>query len=147
MNADTPVPGRDDIAAEHRWDLSPLFETDEEWESLFKEIEEQIPHYASFRGRMGESFAVFFEALRFDLELSRKLDRLYTYAHLRSDEDTANQRNLSLYGRASNLHTCMAELSSFMTPETQAVPDEVMKEYGIKRGERRGGWYDTEAAK
>ncbi|HDP80329.1 MAG TPA: oligoendopeptidase F [Spirochaetes bacterium] len=129
MNADAAVPRRDEIAPGHRWDLSPLFKTDEEWETLFKKIEEEMPSYASYRGRLGESFEIFFEALRFDLELSRELDRLYTYAHLRSDEDTANQRNLSLYGRASNLHTRMAELSSFITPEVQAVPDGVMKDY------------------
>lgn len=136
MKAENVIPPRSDTAPEHRWDLTPLFNNDEEWEALFKDIEEEIPRYASYRGRLGESFEVFFEALRFDLDVSRKLDRLYTYAHLRSDEDTADQRYLSLYGRASNLHVRTAELSSYMTPEIQDLPDAVLKSY-LAHGEMK----------
>jgi len=121
------IPERSEIPEAHRWDLAPLFDNDDEWERLFGELEKRIEGYTAFRGRLGESLAVFKEALEFDLALSRELERLYTYAHLKSDEDKTNQRYMGLYGRAMNLYNRASELSSFMTPEIQALPDDTAR--------------------
>ncbi len=123
------IPERSEIPEAHRWDLGPLFENDDEWERLFGELEKRIEGYTAYRGRLGESLAVFKEALEFDLSLSRELERLYTYAHLKSDEDKTNQRYMGLYGRAMNLYNRASELSSFMTPEIQALPDDTARAY------------------
>ena len=129
MRKEISIPDRGDIGREHQWDLSPLFRSDEEWTALFTQLEERMSGYARFRGRLNESVKTFKEALDFDLEVSRALERLYTYAHLRSDEDKTNQRYLDMHGRAANLHTRIAELSSFMTPEIHALPEERIKGY------------------
>jgi oligoendopeptidase F len=121
------IPLRNSIPAEHRWDLAPLFTSDEAWESLFSEIERSLPRYDSYRGRLAVSADLFREAVGFDLDTSRKLEKLYTYAHLKSDEDKTNQHYLGLYQRAMNLHTRASELSSFMTPEIQSIPDGVIE--------------------
>ena len=121
------IPERSEIPEAHRWDLAPLFDNDDEWERLFGELEKRIEGYTAFRGRLGESLAVFKEALEFDLALSRELERLYTYAHLKSDEDKTNQRYMGLYGRAMNLYNRASELSSFMTPEIQSLPDDTAR--------------------
>lgn len=123
------IPERGEIHETHRWDLGPLFENDDEWERLFGELEKRIEGYTAYRGRLGESLAVFKEALEFDLSLSRELERLYTYAHLKSDEDKTNQRYMGLYGRAMNLYNRASELSSFMTPEIQSLPDDTSRAY------------------
>jgi oligoendopeptidase F len=117
------IPERNAIPKAHRWDLSPLFSSDEEWESLYADIEKEIARYASFRGRLAESAALFGEAIEFDLEVSRKLERLFTYSHMKSDEDKANQHYLGYHQRALSLNTRASELSSFMTPEIQSIPD------------------------
>lgn len=123
------IPERSEIPSEHRWDLGALFENDDEWERLFGELEKRIEGYTAYRGRLGESRAVFKEALEFDLMLSRGLERLYTYAHLKSDEDKTNQRYMGLYGRAMNLYNRASELSSYMTPEIQSLPDDTARAY------------------
>jgi len=123
------IPARSEIPENDRWDLAPLFQTDDAWESLFSEIEGLLPRYESYRGRLSESAALFREAVEFDLDTSRSLEKLFTYAHLKSDEDKANQRYLGLYQRAMSLYTRASELSSFITPEIQSVPVEVMERY------------------
>jgi oligoendopeptidase F len=120
------IPERKDIDPAHQWDLAPLFSQDSQWESLYADIEARIEGYKAYRGRLHESLDLFKEAVDFDLALSRDLERLYTYAHLRSDEDKSNQQYLALYQRAMNLYTRMAEAASFMTPEIQSIADEVM---------------------
>ncbi len=118
------IPRRDEIGPGEKWDLTPLFGTDEEWEALYGEVESQSGQYESYRGRMGESPELFKETIEFDLEMSRKLDRLYTYAHLKNDEDKTNQQYTGVYQRAINLYMRISELSSFITPEIQSLPEE-----------------------
>ena len=120
------IPERADIPQSHRWDLAPLFSSDERWEELYAEIEKELPRYDSFRGRLGKSAADLKEAIEFDLALMRKVEKLYTYAHLKSDEDKSNQRYLGLYQRAMNLYTRASEVSSWLSPEIQSVPDDAM---------------------
>jgi oligoendopeptidase F len=54
---------------------------------------------------------------------------LYTYAHLKSDQDRSNQFYLGLHERARNVFTRASEMASFMTPEIQSLPDEVVSRY------------------
>jgi len=123
------IPERKNIPEEHRWNLTPLFESDSVWETMFLEIESEFESYNSFRGRLHESVNVFREAIEFHLDITRKIDRIYTYAHLKSDEDKSNQFYLGLHQRAISLFTRASELSSFLTPEIQSLSDGVVKRY------------------
>ncbi len=120
---------RNNIPKEHQWDLTPLFASDAGWEKLFTDLEKRIEGYEKYRGRMGESLDIFREAFEFDLAAGRDLERLYVYAHLKSDEDTGNQHYLGLYQRISSLYTRLSEISSYMSPEIQALPDETLKSF------------------
>ena len=123
------TPKRGEMQKKDCWDLSPLFADEAEWEAIFAEIENSINHYNTLKGTLHESLEKFRAAVEFDTDISRKLDRLYTYAHLKSDEDKSDQHNLSLYERSLNLYTRCSELSSFMTPEIQLIPDDAMTLY------------------
>ncbi|MGB5748147.1 MAG: oligoendopeptidase F [Desulfobacterales bacterium] len=120
---------RKEVPDEDKWVLIPLFESDEAWESLFSEIEKKLESYDDYRGRLKESVRVFKEAIEFHLGLTRKIERLYTFAHLKSDEDKSNQFYLGLHQRALNVYTRASEMASFMTPEIQSMSDEVVSRY------------------
>ena len=123
------IPERSEIAAEHKWDLTPLFENNDEWESTFKALEAELSAYDNYRGRLKESVALFKEAVEFHLDFTRKLERVYTYAHLKSDEDKSDQHYLGLHQKALNLHTRASEAASYMTPEIQAIADATLELY------------------
>ncbi len=123
------IPDRTRIPEGHKWDLAPLYPSDQAWESHYAEVEKELPRYESFRGRLAESAALLREAVEFDLDVSRNLEKLFTFAHLRSDEDKSNQHYLGFHQRAMNLYTRASELSSFMTPEIQAIPDDRITGY------------------
>jgi oligoendopeptidase F len=72
---------------------------------------------------------LFKEAVEFHLGFTRRLERVYTYAHLKSDEDKANQHYLGLHQKALNLYTRASEAASYMTPEIQAIADDVLAQY------------------
>jgi len=123
------IPARKDIPAEHKWDLSGLFESDKSWKNLFSAIDKDLVSYDRYRGHLKDSPSIFKEAIEFHLELTRKLERVYTYAHLKSDEDKSDQHYLGLFQSALNLFTRASEAASFMTPEIQAIADDVMNRY------------------
>ena len=123
------VPNRSEMIPEYCWDLSPLFASIEEWEDLYAELDKAIEGYASFRGRLGESAEILRDAIEFDLSVSRRIDRLFTFAHLKSDEDRGDPKNTALFQRALSLHRKAREHASFLTPEIQAVPEETMRSF------------------
>ena len=126
---DKMIPQRDQTPREHKWDLTPLFESDKKWESMFVEVEKQLSSYQRYLGRLKDSVLNLKEAIEFHLRLSRQIETLYTYAHLKSDEDKSNQLYLGLQQRALNLLTRSGEMSSFMTPEIQSIPDEIINRF------------------
>ena len=114
------IPARKNIPDDDKWDLRPLLQNDEEWEGLFGHVEQKLESYAKFKGHLKDSLAVFKDAIENHLSITREVDRLYTYAHLKSDEDKSNQFYLGMHQRALNLSTRASELSSFLTPEIQS---------------------------
>ncbi|HPX92391.1 MAG TPA: oligoendopeptidase F, partial [Spirochaetota bacterium] len=123
------IPARNEIKNEYKWDLTPMFKDDQQWDSLYKELESKIEEYEKFKGRLAKSFDAFKAAIEFDLNLSRQLEKLYTYAHLKSDEDKSNQTYLAMYQKSVNLYTRISEASSFIVPEIQSIDPEVMSKY------------------
>jgi oligoendopeptidase F len=117
------------VAKEHKWVLTPLFESDQDWDALFSDVEKELERYTAYRGRLKEAVRLFKEAIEFHLFLSRRIERLYTYAQLKSDQDKSNQVYSGMHQRARNLYTRASEAASFMTPEIQSIPDNVVNRY------------------
>lgn len=123
------IPERKDIPENHRWNLSQMFTSDEEWNLFYSEVEKKLPVYETYRGKIGESAETLAEAIKFTLETGRTIEKLYVYAHLKNDEDKSNQEHLGMYQRAIALYTQAAELASFFTPEIQKIDDERISQF------------------
>ncbi len=125
----TEIPERKDIKPGDMWDLSPLFADDNEWDRLYASLENRIGEYDSFNGRMSLSLEQFRNTIEFDIAVSRDLEKLYTYAHLKSDEEKSNQFYLAMYQKSVNLYTRISEASSFITPEIQSIDETLVRTY------------------
>ena len=91
-DADAPVktvPKRSEVAVGDTWDLSKLFVDDKSWEEAFTAWQKTLDGYAAFRGHLGDSAEKLAECITFDLDLSRKGERLGVYAQLKTCEDQA----------------------------------------------------------
>ena len=123
------LPARNELAEADKWNLTPLFPSDSAWEALFGEVQEQIGQYAQFRGRLGDSAEALLGALDFHLGLTRRLERLHTYAHLRNDEDRSNGFYLGLFQRALGLQTRALEACCFISPEIMQLPADLLADF------------------
>jgi oligoendopeptidase F len=86
-------------------------------------LQEQFPRYAEYKGKIGRSSTELRDCLEFDKELSLRVERLHHYASLRMSEDSSNAENLKRESELQNLLTKVAEASSWLSPEIQAIDD------------------------
>ena len=81
---------RSELAPETCWDLTQIYKTDEEWEEAFRGLDDLFAAHQAFRGHLADSAETLKRALETGDELGLRLETLYSYAHLKSDEDLAN---------------------------------------------------------
>ncbi|MGD6833853.1 oligoendopeptidase F [Sutcliffiella halmapala] len=120
---------RKDISAEDTWRLEDIFSSDEAWEKEFQEVKGMIGKIQDFKGKLSESAENLYEALQYQDSISSRLGKLYTYAHMRYDQDTTNSFYQGLNDRATNLYTQVASALSFVVPEILTMKEEEIAKF------------------
>ena len=109
------------------WDLTPLYKDADAWQSDFERLPAAAEAFAAYRGRLAESPAVLAEAYAAGDAFSRLEEKLYCYAHLRSDENTADNANRARLDELTGLLARLSPLESWFEPELMAIDDETMQ--------------------
>ncbi|MEZ7170479.1 oligoendopeptidase F [Sporosarcina sp. OR05] len=120
---------RDQVKVEETWRLEDIFETDEAWEQAFKEIETLSEKAPSFKGTLADSPEALYDALAYRDNLYEKIGKLYTYAHLKSDQDTTNSFYQAMESRAKSLVIKVSTALSYLTPELLTIPEEELNQF------------------
>ncbi|MDD5826819.1 MAG: oligoendopeptidase F [Bacilli bacterium] len=107
---------RNAIDEKYKWDLTQIFKSTEEFEECYKKAETLIEDFKKYENIMGENAKKFYETINTYYEISRVLDKLYTYTSLLSDTDTSNNTYQSLKIKVSNLLDKWSKASFFITP-------------------------------
>ena len=107
---------RNTIDEKYKWDLTQIFKSTEEFEACYKKAENLIEDFKKYENIMGENAKKFYETINTYYEISRVLDKLYTYTSLLSDTDTSNNTYQSLKIKVSNLLDKWSKASFFVTP-------------------------------
>ncbi len=123
------IPKRSEVLKENTWATEDIFESDAAWEKAFEEAQAYLPKIASFAGKLGQSAANLYEYFIFDEEVELALTKLYSYAHLNSDTDTANAAYQSMVGRCRSFFVGIGAASAYATPELIGIDDETMERF------------------
>ena len=127
MEAIEELKTRDTIPVNDTWDLDALYASSELWQADFQSLESQMPQYASFQGTLGESVEKLKACLEFDMEFSRTLEKVHTFAHLRNDEDKTNNLHQGNYEKVTRLLTQYQQARSYINSEIMEIPDATMQ--------------------
>lgn len=111
------LPKREEVPKKLTWELETIFETDELWEKEFEKLQQEIPKITNYQGKLGESADTLYELFTFQDEISERLGKLYTYAHMRYDQDTTNAFYQAMNQKAEILLTQASSTMSFIVPE------------------------------
>ena len=120
------LPKRSDLPVEQTWDLTPLYKTGAAWEKDFKKLRALVRDFNQYKGKLSDP-QMLYEAFRASDKLSLAVEKLYTFAHLRSDEDTGNSENRARVDRISALSSEIGGETAWFEPELSALPEEQFK--------------------
>lgn len=120
---------RSELPQEFTWDLSRIFSTDNAWEKELKKVQTLEKEILKFQGKLQDSSKTLAELIQKEDELGRFIDKLYVYAHLRSDEDKTSAAAQSLLGKIQSIATQVRAALSWIEPEILSIPDKKMQTF------------------
>jgi len=123
------LPKRSEVKVEDTWRLEDIFATDELWESELVDAKALIPAAKTYQGKLSDSAEALYAALQSRDETGQRLGKLFTYASMRHDQDTANSTHQSQKARVTTLYTEFGAAYSFMTPEILAIDEEKLANF------------------
>ncbi len=123
------LPKRSEVATEYTWNLESIYPTDAEWEADFARLAGSLPEVQSFQSKLGESGSSLLAAFTARDNAYELLGKLYVYAHMRLDEDTANGTYQALNDRVTTLYNQLNTASAYFTPEILSIPQERIEEF------------------
>ncbi|SDJ88440.1 oligoendopeptidase F [Paenibacillus sp. OK060] len=114
---------RSEVPTEQTWKLEDLFADQKAWDQEYEEVSSLTKKASEFKGKLNKP-----ETLKscFELEdeISLKTERLFVYARMHQDEDTANPTYQNLSQKAQKLSVQVGEALSYVTPEILSLPDD-----------------------
>lgn len=125
----TTVLKRNEVPEHLTWNLNSIFPTLDRWEDAFRAIEKLNEEAGKFQGKLSEKAETLVEALNFRNDLLQKIEALYTYAHLLSDQDTAESLAQALQSRARSLYSKVASALSYYETELLEADEAVLKSF------------------
>lgn len=129
MSETTQLPNREELSENLTWDLTKIFVNDQEFDEKYQELSEELTQAEKYKGTLANGATAFLNALEFVLDVYRKIEVLYVYAHLKNDQDTANTTYQALHSRAGSLMAKVGESVSWLEPEVLQLSDETIWSY------------------
>ena len=113
---------RGKIPDRYKWDLTPLYPTDQAWRAAKERAQASIPQLAQFKGKLGSSAGTLADALDRMFETSKALSRLSTYAGLLADQDTRDSAHHGMEQEMTQVWASFESETSYVVPEILRIP-------------------------
>ncbi|MGV3488189.1 MAG: oligoendopeptidase F [Tuberibacillus sp.] len=123
------LPTREQVDEKEKWDLEAIYPSVDDWEKDFNAVKELIPQVTSYKGKLGESSETLSQMLKKQDELTMTLNKLFAYAHMKADENTANSTYQALNDRVRGLAATVGSQLSFVVPEILSINESTLNQY------------------
>ena len=120
---------RCEIEDKYKWDLTKIYKDEKEWQKDFDDVKEKILKVLEYKDSFLSNGKKLYEYLKYDEEVSRKLEKIYYYAHLNYDANTLDEKYKVMTNKVSDLFTKYNELSSFVVPEILKLDEEKLNTF------------------
>ena len=120
---------RAEIPQEFTWDLESIFTQNEDWERDFQALQQRLPTLEALQGTLAKSGQALLNVLQLRDEIYEALERLYTYASMRKDEDTTNSNYLGMADRAMQLFVRTSTVAAYIEPEILALSQQELEQF------------------
>jgi oligoendopeptidase F len=129
------VPERSTIEKKYLWATENIFPDKQAWEKELADVEKAMEGISKFKGALGKGPAELLGALTLRDEVEPRLERIFVYASLLSDQDTRSSDEQGMEMRARSLGVKYGTQTSWFEPELTAVPFEKIESW-MKENEK-----------
>lgn len=88
---------RNEIKEDFKWDLSRIYESDNEFYADYEETKKLVSKLPQYKGMFLENLNLFLEFMKLIEEVCRKLEKMYQYTHLAVDVEPENDKIQNQY--------------------------------------------------
>ncbi len=127
---------RKEVPVDDQWNVEALYPNQEAWIQAFKSLIKQPqqtppywPEFQAFQGTLNQGPEKVSEALQLLMTIDRELSKLYTYAHLRHDEEITHPEFKKSYEQILALAHAFAQETAWFHPELLSLPETLFNEY------------------
>lgn len=122
---------REQIQKDDCWDVEKLYDSWKDWENQMQLFarEKKSPHWpeiAAFQPNWQKSAERLRDLIETCIAIERQLTKLYTYAHLRHDEDVAEEVAKIAISRISTILHAFRMETAWIEPALLGVPEKVL---------------------
>ncbi|MCI8335958.1 MAG: oligoendopeptidase F [Peptococcaceae bacterium] len=115
------LPKREEIPAKYYWQLEKIYATDDAWEQELAAIKAMLPKAADYQKDFSADANQLLATLTYKEELEQKLDKCYTYAAMRKDQDNANSKYQDMKNRIHSVAVEAGTAFSWFAPAVLAL--------------------------
>ena len=123
------VKQRNEIDEKYTWDLTTIFATDQDFEAELAALTEAIEAAKPLAGHLLDSAKSLLETTEIQLDLMRRLEKLYAYAHMKNDQDTRDAKYQEYQAKAMGLFAAFGQVFAFYEPELLVIDDAQYLDY------------------
>lgn len=120
---------REEIKDEFKWNLEQMYKDENTFSDDFSKVEDNIVKLSEYKGKIFSSFESFKSFFELYESTMRKMQKLYVYSHMKSDENTKETKNQSRSGKTDILSNKVSTSLSFIVPEIISTDEKIIGEY------------------
>ncbi|PLR76672.1 oligoendopeptidase F [Bacillus sp. V3-13] len=120
---------RSEVPEKLTWNLQDLFVSNEAWENELNEINNALPSFEQFKGKLQQGANYLCDCLLAQENLSIRLVRVSTYASLLQSEDGSSPENQANFSKLAALVADVNAALSFIDSEILSLPDGLVESY------------------
>lgn len=122
-------PERSDVPDKYKWNLSEIYPTTADWQADVDFLKSEVEKLAAFKGTLGQSADVLYNALKTSSDLVKTLSKAWTYASNLSNENLNISENQAMMQQMGALGTKFGEVTAYMEPEILQIPKEKIDKF------------------
>jgi oligoendopeptidase F len=120
---------RSEIHPDYTWDLTHMITSKDEWNQIYKQIQELLNNVSAYKGQLTLSAKTLYDALELRSDLFILFHRIYVYSNMKLHEDTGDNASQEAVQKVNGLDVKINSQLAFFEPELMTADISVIQEY------------------
>lgn len=119
---------RENIDKKYKWTLEDMYKTNEDWEKEYNLVLLELENFKIYENNLND-YKNFIKCLKLDTEVSRKVEKLYTYSRMRLDEDIKIKIYQEQIRKMELLIVKLSSSTAFIRPEISKLDKNILIDF------------------